>query len=294
MSAASAPWWPDLPGFLDTAATAARAAGELQRQAGETGQVSEVGEAGQPGLAAGAGLAVADKGRRDIVTAVDHACERLIVEMIQERHPGHDILAEEGQGSRRGSPWLWLVDPLDGTKNFAHHHPRSCVSIALAREGEVVAGAVFNPWTGELFLAGAGLGASENGRPIRVSPETRLERAMIASALTFAAAEPGQAEDGPRTDRRQLERLVRVHQAARAVRSSGCCALDLCDVARGRFEAYFEPGLGPWDTAAGALMVREAGGRVTTFSGAPHDPFSPSVLATNQGIFAALAALVAG
>src|SRR5262249_13224978 len=155
-----------------------------------------------------------------------------------------------------------------------HGYARSCVSIALAERHPgggvtVLLGVVFNPRADEIFAAEAGAGATLNGRAIAVSGTAALDRAMVASALTY---------DGRGADRAQLERLARVLGAAEALRSDGCAALDLCDVACGRFEAYFEPGLRAWDTAAGALIVREAGGHVTTFGGAPHDPFGAETL----------------
>jgi len=261
---------PLLPSVLDTAVLAARAAGAVQR--------------GFLGAAV-----VEDKGASDITTDVDAACERAVVEIIEGRHPGHSVLAEEGTERRGAGPWLWIVDPLDGTKNYAHGYPRSCVSIACARDGVVVAGVVFNPHADELFAAELGAGARLGAAPIRVSPTPRLSRAMVASALTYDASTPTVRA----ADRAQLERLARVLGAAEALRSDGCCALDLCDVARGRFDGYFERGLKAWDTAAGALIVREAGGRTSDFGGGPHDPFGLDTLATNAAIHDELVALMA-
>jgi myo-inositol-1(or 4)-monophosphatase len=224
-----------------------------------------------------AALQVEEKGAADITTDVDRDCERAIAELVRERHPDHALLAEEGTSSAGSSPHSWIVDPLDGTKNYAHGFTRSCVSVAISRAGTVVVGVVFNSHTDELFSAALGDGARLNGAPIRVSATPTLGRAMVASALTY-----DQAPGVRRADRVQLERLARVLGVAEAVRSDGCCALDLCDVARGRYDAYFESGsLKAWDTAAGALIVREAGGRVSTFGGAPHDPFGPETLASN-------------
>jgi myo-inositol-1(or 4)-monophosphatase len=146
------------------------------------------------------------------------------------------------------------------------------VSIALSLDGRVILGVVYNPHADELFVARAGSGATLNGAPIQVSKIAAMAHAMVASALTY---------DGRQADRPQLDRLGRVLGAAQAVRSDGCAALDLCDVARGRFEGYFERGLRPWDSAAGALIVTCAGGRVTGFSGQPHDPFAAETLASN-------------
>lgn len=256
--------------LLASAVAAARAAGALQRQ-----------------KARGA-IRIEEKGAADITTEVDLACEQAVVEHVAARHPGHAVLAEEGtDSSSAAAPFLWIVDPLDGTKNYAHRYPRSCVSIAIAERGEVVVGVVYNPSTNELFAAERGRGATLDGAPIRVSPTPRLSRAMVASALNYDPT-PGVR----RADRAQLERLARVLAAAEAVRSDGCCALDLCDVARGRFDAYFERGLKAWDLAAGALIVREAGGTVSRFRGEPFDPFGLEVVATNGALHPELLALM--
>ena len=256
-----------LDDLLESAVACARAAGAIQKR--------------RPRAA----VIVEDKGDADITTDVDLECERAILALVRARHPSHAVLAEEETdhgGAAGEAPYLWIVDPLDGTKNYAHGYPRSCVSIAVADRGtgnNVVVGVVFNPNTDELFAASLGRGASMNGAAIHVSPTPKLGRAMIASALTYDTRQPGR-----RADREQLERLARVLGAAEAVRSDGCCALDLCDVARGRFDGYFERGLKAWDTAAGGLIVREAGGRTSTFDGAPHDPFGPETLASNGRI----------
>lgn len=224
-----------------------------------------------------AGFKVEDKGAADIVTEVDGECERAIAALVAARHPGHAVLGEEGTGTvDTRAEFLWIVDPLDGTKNYAHGYARSAVSIAIAQDGKVVVGVILNPATDELFAAEESKGATLNGAPIHVSKTDRLARAMVASALAYDPT-PGVR----RADRAQLERLARVRAAAEAVRSDGCCALDLCDVARGRFDAYFEHGLKSWDTAAGTLIVREAGGTITTYAGGAHDPNSPDMVASN-------------
>jgi len=231
-----------------------------------------------------AGTAAVDaKGAADITTDVDRACEALVVALIRARHPTHEVLGEEGTQGDARARFLWIVDPLDGTKNYAHGYGRSCVSLALAVEGQVVLGAVFNARADELFWAERGQGARLNGAPIRVSAVAALDQAMVASALTYS---------GRSADRAQLERLARVLGAAQAVRSDGCAALDLCDVAAGRFEAYFERGLHAWDTAAGALIVQEAGGRVSGTSGAAHDLFGFDTVASNGLVHAALLPLL--
>jgi myo-inositol-1(or 4)-monophosphatase len=224
------------------------------------------------------------KGSADITTDVDRACETFIAELVRQRHPRHEILGEEGTAGRREATHLWIVDPLDGTKNFAHGYGRSCVSLALAVEGLVVLGAVFNARADELFFAELGNGATLNEVPISVSGTERLDRAMVASALSYS---------GRTADTDQLQRLGRVLGVVEAVRSDGCAALDLCDVACGRFDAFFERGLHAWDTAAGALLVDEAGGRMSDGQGRPHDLYGQDTLATNGRIHSALLALIA-
>lgn len=257
--------------LLDSALAAARAAGAIQLARRQ------------------AGFKVEDKGAADIVTEVDGECERAVADLVAARHPGHAVLGEEGTDSKGGSsPYLWIVDPLDGTKNYAHGYARSCVSIAVAESGQVVVGVIYNPATDELFAAEAGRGATLNGKPVHVSSTGRISRALVASALAYDPT-PGVR----RADRDHLERLARVLAVAEAVRSDGCCALDLCDVARGRFDAYFEHGLKSWDTAAGTLIVREAGGTVTTYGGEAHDPSSLDMVASNGCFHAELVKLMA-
>jgi myo-inositol-1(or 4)-monophosphatase len=250
---------------LRTAIEAARAAGDIQRR-----------RLGGP-------LAVERKGPSDITTDVDRGCEAVVAEIVRRRHPDHDVLGEEGTEPGGGSTDLWIVDPLDGTKNFSHGYRRFCVSIALEKAGRVTLGVVYNPVTDELFAAQLGGGATLNDRIIRVSPVAVVSGAMVASALA--------RRDGS-VDREQLERLARVYQASEALRSDGCAALDLCDVACGRLDGYFEAGLHAWDTAAGVLLVREAGGLVTTYGGAGHDLRGVETLASNGLIHAELAGLL--
>jgi myo-inositol-1(or 4)-monophosphatase len=250
--------------WKETALLAVRGAGRIQ--------LERIGKA-----------SVERKGPADITTDVDRACETFVAELTRTRHPGHEVLGEEGTQGRRGASHLWIVDPLDGTKNYAHGYGRSCVSLALAVDGLVVLGVVFSPRADELFLAETGRGATLNGAPIRVSDTEALDRAMVASALAYS---------GRVADSEQLQRLGRVLAVVEAVRSDGCAALDLCDVACGRFDAYFERGLHAWDTAAGALIVEQAGGRMSTSQGAPHDIYGRDTLATNGRLHDALLPVV--
>jgi myo-inositol-1(or 4)-monophosphatase len=252
--------------WKETALLAVRGAGRIQLERSGTAQVER-------------------KGAADITTDVDRACEKFVAELVRERHPGDEILGEEGTAGRREARHLWIVDPLDGTKNFAHGYARFCVSLALAVEGRVVLGAVFNPRADELFFAELSRGATLNAVPISVSRTDSLERAMVASALSYS---------GRKADSDQLQRLARVLGAVQAVRSDGCAALDLCDVACGRFDAFFERGLQAWDTAAGALMVHEAGGRMSNGRGEPHDLYGQDTVASNGRLHTALLPLIAG
>jgi myo-inositol-1(or 4)-monophosphatase len=251
--------------WKETALLAVRGAGRIQLQRAGTARVER-------------------KGAADITTDVDRACEKFVAELVRERHPKHEILGEEGTEGSREASHLWIVDPLDGTKNFAHGYARSCVSLALAVEGQVVLGAVFNPRLDELFFAELNRGATLNEVPIAVSGTESLERAMVASALSYS---------GRKADADQLQRLARVLGAVEAVRSDGCAALDLCDVACGRFDAFFERGLQAWDTAAGALMVEEAGGQLSNGRGGPHDLYGQDTVASNRRLHAVLLALIA-
>jgi myo-inositol-1(or 4)-monophosphatase len=253
---------------LQLAIELAQCAGAIQKQARERG------------------VTVEQKGIADIVTVVDTACEQAIVRGISERFPDHGIVAEEGSSRGASARCRWIVDPLDGTKNFAHGSVRCGVSIAVQLDGITQIGVLYAPFVDELFVAERGRGARCNDRPIAVSDTGELALSMVASALTHAhgarSAEP-----------RQVQRLLRVFQAVQALRSNGCCTLDLADVARGRLDAYFEPGLAAWDTAAGALLVSEAGGQVTSFDGEPHRVEHPHILASNGRIHAALRSILA-
>lgn len=224
---------------------------------------------------------IQDKGDTDIVTAVDTACESAIIDLISSRFPDHGILAEEGGARRLSARCVWIIDPLDGTKNYAHGSVRCGVSIGVQLDGDTVVGVIYAPFLDELFTATQDGGARCNDTLISVSSNHDLHACLIATALTF--------EKGSRkADRTQLARILRMFSTAQAVRSNGCAALDMADVARGRIDAYFEPGLAPWDTAAGALLVAEAGGHVTTFDGHPHLPGAPSIITSNGLIHAAL------
>ncbi|MFP4419159.1 MAG: inositol monophosphatase family protein [Desulfococcaceae bacterium] len=215
------------------------------------------------------------KGPIDLVTEADTGSETAILSAIRANFPDHSILAEES-GRRDGDPdRRWIIDPLDGTTNYAHQIPVFSVSIAFSLQGRTVVGVVLNPVSGELFTATEGGGAFLNGGPIRVSDTDAVDEALLVTGFPYNFKENWD-RIGPR--------FARCLHASQGVRRYGSAALDLCFVAAGRFDGFWEENLHPWDTAAGALIVREAGGRVTDFSDAPHAPDAPEILATNGAI----------
>ncbi|MEO8727005.1 MAG: inositol monophosphatase family protein [Acidobacteriaceae bacterium] len=213
-------------------------------------------------------------GRADLVTAADRASEKLIVERVQAQWPEHDIIGEEGTRTAHGSEWKWYVDPLDGTTNFAHSYPVFCVSIGVEYQGELVAGVLYDPTRDELFQAEKGAGALLNGKPLQVSKTTHLAEALIATGFP--------------SKKRHLNPNVHFYHEftmrSHGVRRAGSAALDLAYVACGRYDAYWEFNLNPWDTSAGVLLVREAGGAVTRFDGSPFRIESDEVLASNSAL----------
>lgn len=211
------------------------------------------------------------KGEVDLVTKADRASEKMIVERIRKQWPEHDLIGEEGSRRETGSDFRWYVDPLDGTTNFAHGYPVFCVSMALEYKGERIAGVVFDPSRNEMFAAEKGSGAQLNGQPAHVSSTPQLKESLVATGF-------------PSHKRHKNPNINFYHQItlrSHGVRRAGSAALDLCYTACGRFDAYWEFNLNPWDTAAGVLLVEEAGGKVTNFSGGPFEIASREVLASN-------------
>src|SRR5579862_4830653 len=228
------------------------------------------------------GLKIEYKGDADLVTAADRASEALIRERITKLFPSHDVLGEEQGLNDQGSDYRWYVDPLDGTTNFAHGYPVFCVSMALEHrqdtEAKRIAGVVYDPTRDELFSAEIGKGAHLNGKPIHVSKAATLKECLLATGF-------------PSHKRHKNPNIHFYHQITlrtHGVRRAGSAALDLCNVASGRFDGFWEFNLNPWDTAAGVLIVQEAGGKVTDFSGGEFDIASRETLASNGLIHDAL------
>ena len=220
----------------------------------------------------GTHLEVTHKGIINLVTDVDLASERLIREAIATHYPRHQILAEEGGLAENSSDYRWIVDPLDGTTNFAHGFPIFAVSIALEYRGEMILGVVYDPTRDEMFAAERGAGAALNNRPIRVSAATELSASLLCTGFPYDI----------RTSRlTNLDHWSNFALAARALRRTGAAAIDLCYVACGRFDGFWELTLSPWDTAAGALIAAEAGGRLTDLAGGPFSAYRPDVIASN-------------
>lgn len=222
----------------------------------------------------GTGLNIDRKGaHNDLVTDGDTASEALIAGAIRARFPGHRILAEEGTTGAEASPYRWIIDPVDGTTNFAHGVPAFAVSIGVERDGELQAGVVYNPAAEELFAAGRNLGATLNGRRIHVTPIGRPESALIGCGAI------GFTHNG-----RHVDAARAFWGTTHGTRTTGAAALDLCYVACGRFELFCGPSLSAWDVAAASLIVREAGGEVTDFDGNPHRLDRRDILASNGAL----------
>jgi myo-inositol-1(or 4)-monophosphatase len=211
------------------------------------------------------------KGDADLVTKADRASEQIIVERIRRQWPDHDLIGEEGSRRETGSDFRWYIDPLDGTTNFAHSFPVFCVSIALEHKGQRIAGVVYDPSRNEMFAAAKGIGSWLNDQPIHVSTVKLLKESLVATGF-------------PSHKRHKNPNIHFYHQItlrSHGVRRAGSAALDLCYLACGRYDAYWEFNLNAWDTAAGVLIVEEAGGKVTNFSGGAFNIDSREVLGSN-------------
>lgn len=243
--------------FLKVATEAAQAAGKLQ--------MSKLGDK----------LNIEFKGDINLVTEVDKACEALIIEKIQSQFPTHDILAEEGGGERLDSDYKWIIDPLDGTTNYAHGYPLFCTSIALEHMGEIVLGVIYEPNLDELFHAIKGQGSYLNGKPIHVSPINQLIRSLVVTGFAYNVQ---------KAQNNNVNHFENMLMQTQAVRRDGVAAIDLCYVACGRYDGFWELNLFPWDVAAGSLLVTEAGGRVSDFQGNPFSVYDKEILVSNSQV----------
>jgi myo-inositol-1(or 4)-monophosphatase len=254
--------------YLQTAVDAVRRAGEIQRQASR------------------GTFEIRKKGTIDLVTEVDVGVERMVRALIAERYPDHDVLGEElgGPGEGERSRYCWICDPLDGTTNFAHGLPLFCSTIALEVDGELRVGAVYDPTRDELFTAIRGRGAFLNGARIRVSTAGALIDSLLVTGFPYSVQE-------------KLDEMVglfgRFLSKARAVRRLGSAALDMCYVAAGRLDGFWEEGLNAWDIAGGVLLVQEAGGRITSLDGGPFVLRSGRIIASNGLLHDQMRAVIA-
>jgi myo-inositol-1(or 4)-monophosphatase len=244
--------------MLDSAIEIAQAAGAILRQGwGRAGRIEY-------------------KGTVNLVTEYDRRAEAIIIEALRERFPTHHIYSEEqGDLGPGDSPYTWLIDPLDGTTNFAHGFPPFSVSIGLMHLGEALIGVVFDPTRDDLFTAGIGHGARLNGAPIHVSTISTLDRALLGTGFAY---------DRQTATDNNIDNVARLIRLCQGIRRAGSAALDLAYVACGRLDGFWEMGLHPWDVAAGTLIVREAGGRVTDFEGGDDHQSGRRILASNGRI----------
>lgn len=211
----------------------------------------------------------------NLVTEVDHLAEKKIISIIRREFPGHSILTEESGELKKEPEYQWIIDPIDGTVNYAHSIPLSCVSIAVERMGEVIMGVVYNPMSGEYFSAEKGKGAYLNKRKISVSPNSDFRRALLVTGFPYNSStfRPNPVKLFGKFLKRDIP-----------VRRLGSAALDLCWTACGRFEGFWEYNLNPWDVAAGFIIHSEAGGKVTDFNGSKYSIYMKQILATNGRI----------
>jgi myo-inositol-1(or 4)-monophosphatase len=215
------------------------------------------------------------KGEIDLITEIDLRSEQRITKILKKEYPDHDILAEEGEGLNRKAEYRWIIDPLDGTTNYAHGFPFFSVSIALEKKEMIILGVVYDPLREEVFFAQQGKGADLNKKRINVSKTKRLSEALLATGFAY---------DVRISPENNLDHFSNFILSAQGIRRAGSAALDLCYVASGRFDGFWEMKLKPWDMAAGYLIVKEAGGEVTDFEGGTFNIFSREILASNGRI----------
>ncbi len=215
------------------------------------------------------------EGINNPVTEADHASEKVIIDIIKQQYPDHFILSEEAGEIKMDSEYKWIIDPIDGTINFANGIPICCVSIGVEKAGKMVLGAVYNPFINELFFAEAGAGAILNDKKIHVTAKAELSKACLVTGFPYTYLD---APNGP------LEVFSKLIRKGIPVRRLGSAAIDLCWVAAGRFDGFYEHKLQAWDSAAGFLIVEEAGGKVTDYKGNHYSPYQPHIIATNGKI----------
>ena len=215
------------------------------------------------------------EGINNPVTEADHASEKAIMAIIKSKYPDHYILSEEAGKIVQDSAYKWIIDPIDGTINFAHGIPLNCVSIAIEHEGEMIMGAVYNPHMNEFYFAEKGKGATLNDKPIKVNAQAEVIKACLVTGFPYTYLD---MVNGP------LEIFERFIRKGVPVRRLGSAAIDLCWVAAGRFDGFYEHKLEAWDSSAGYLIVEEAGGKVTDFKGDKYSPYQHRILATNGKI----------
>jgi myo-inositol-1(or 4)-monophosphatase len=229
------------------------------------------------------GVRVEFKGDYDLVTEADRKAEALIVRLIGERFPEHDVLAEEGEYRQKRSEYRWIIDPLDGTTNYAHGFPWFAVSVALEVRGRMELGAVYNPYVNEFYWAERRVGAFLNERRLQVSTTDSLARALLATGFAY---------DHKQSRANNYDHFNHFQQAAQACRRPGTASLDLACVAAGRFDGFWEMKLKPWDVAAGVLLIEEAGGLVSDFDGRPMGLDCQECLASNRLIHGEMQAVL--
>ncbi len=212
------------------------------------------------------------EGVNNLVTEVDHASEKAIIETIRSQFPDHHILTEESGDLVQDSEYKWIIDPIDGTVNFAHRIPICCISIGVEHNKKMVLGAIYNPFINELFIAERGEGATLNGKKISVSKKEKVINSCLVTGFPYTYL------DEPNGPLQVFERFIR---KGIPVRRLGSAAIDLAWVACGRFDAFYEHQLQAWDSAAGFLLVEEAGGKVTDLKGSPYSPYQPGIIASN-------------
>ncbi len=225
------------------------------------------------------------EGINNLVTEADHASERAIFSIIKKNYPDHFILSEEAGEIKQDSTYKWIIDPIDGTVNFAHGIPICCVSIGIEKDGEMILGAVYAPFMNELYVAEKGMGATVNDKKIAVSDQTSVLKSCLVTGFPYTYL------DMPNSPLEVFERFIR---KGIPVRRLGSAAIDLCWVACGRFDGFYEHKLEAWDSAAGYIIVEEAGGKVTDYKGKKFSPYQPHLLATNGKIHEEMLNVISG